>query len=228
MAVGGELEVIEEVEVTTDIKFCEDGHRCENGSECVESETDEGNFFCDCDTINKDDAFHGLSCEHKATVYCNSGNKFSRASFCTNGGSCKVYVGKNDQHLGCTCESSYEGPHCQFVAGTQPDKWHGSMNSSAGTTDVQISGAAVFLIALICFTVLIGTSVVVWRGLRRRTAGSIDVDTTSEATTQNGELTLSVDGSSIKGAMSPVDVSSATNNKEPEMETIMDDEAEII
>lgn len=218
--------VDEKIEITTNIKFCEDGHRCENGSECIESEKDEGNYYCDCEAINENEAYHGLSCEHKATVYCNLGSKFSKISFCTNGGSCKKYVGVNDEHLGCLCDSKYEGPHCQFVAGTQPKNWHNSFTASQPGTDVQISGAAIFLITLICIAVVIGTSMVVWRGLKRRAAGSYAAETTEGTSSRNGEL--SVDGSSMKEAMSAAEVMSHKDKNEDEMETIMDNDTEII
>jgi len=228
--VGGELQIEEEVEITTAIKFCEDGHRCENGSECVESNVDEGNFYCDCDAAGRDAAFQGLSCEHKATVYCSAGNKGTTTNFCTNGGSCKDYVGVNDEHAGCTCNSNYEGSHCQFVTGTTPTNWHDNTKARTASSSVQVSGAAVFLMALISFTVIIGTSLIVWRGLKKRAGGNIDIDTTSDATsTQNGDLHLELDGSALKDEMSTGEsLPHPTYTVEPIMETIMDDEAEII
>ena len=78
------------------IEICPDGHRCENGSMCAENPFDEGNYYCDCDEVDMTDAYSGLFCEHKATVYCTSTKEISKKSFCTNGGACKAVVGRKE------------------------------------------------------------------------------------------------------------------------------------
>jgi len=91
---------------------CPDGHICENGSLCIET-VQEGKFVCDCDesNINGAQVFAGLYCSHKATVYCtlNGPDAISTTSFCTNDGTCKGNVGKNQDHLGCDCPRGYSG-----------------------------------------------------------------------------------------------------------------------
>jgi len=70
---------------------CEDGHRCDNGSICVEDKYNEGSFYCDCDEI-ADAAYSGLYCEHKATEYCSENGDYTKISFCTNLGTCRMKV----------------------------------------------------------------------------------------------------------------------------------------
>mmetsp|Transcript_6371 Transcript_6371/g.10642 ORF Transcript_6371/g.10642 Transcript_6371/m.10642 type:complete len:248 (-) Transcript_6371:806-1549(-) len=101
--------------------ICADGHRCDNHSECVENPNDESQYFCDCDASAAlwDEAFAGLSCEHRATTYCKH-DPF----FCTNGGDCqRRHAADGTKYTECGCADGYEGSHCQFVAGGAPQSW---------------------------------------------------------------------------------------------------------
>lgn len=147
---------------------CPDGHRCENGSLCVENPYDEGNYYCDCDAAFLNAAYQGLYCEHEATEYCSYKGAVSRNSFCTNGGKCIAEVGENEAHLGCDCPEEYQGDHCQFVKGTQPEGWPytneqpqnpdasiGTKSSGGGGGGM--SGGAIFgIIVAVVAVVLVG------------------------------------------------------------------------
>mmetsp|Transcript_11757 Transcript_11757/g.14623 ORF Transcript_11757/g.14623 Transcript_11757/m.14623 type:complete len:242 (-) Transcript_11757:128-853(-) len=101
------------------IDECVDGHRCENGSMCVENPYDEGNYRCDCDTVDSNSIYVGLYCEHEATVFCTFDGSSSSRSFCTNRGKCKGTVAIGEAHKGCNCPKGYTGDYCQFVGGVQ-------------------------------------------------------------------------------------------------------------
>lgn len=109
----------------TESKFmvCNDGHRCENDSICTENPTDEGSYYCDCDTFINNTMYAGLYCQNEATIYCTFDREVSQTSFCTNGGTCLAQVSAESAHLGCKCSTNYEGPHCQFVLGSKPKGW---------------------------------------------------------------------------------------------------------
>ena len=111
---------------------CADGHRCDNHSECVENPNDESQYFCDCDAsaLLWDEAFAGLSCEHKATTYCKH-DQF----FCTNGSGCKrQHASDGTKYTECDCADGYEGSHCQFVAGSAPQNWPSDAASTVITS----------------------------------------------------------------------------------------------
>jgi hypothetical protein len=66
--------------------------------------------------------YAGLYCEYKATEYCGKlGNK--NPTFCTNGGTCRASVGKNEEHVACQCKGGYIGDYCQFIEGSKPSDW---------------------------------------------------------------------------------------------------------
>ena len=98
-------------EQTTSIRTCPDGHRCENGSTCVQHPTDEGKYYCDCDTGAGDLA--GLFCEYEAETYCQLQQQTSSDWFCTNKGTC-VFSTESSQSGGsqwdCDCPTNFEGP----------------------------------------------------------------------------------------------------------------------
>lgn len=116
---------------------CPDGTICENKSPCISHPTKESKFICDCTQavgtpINKDSLlglgeytkFAGVYCEHVSTSYCQKGNSPKHFhSFCTNGGECRVMIGRNEEHAGCKCPVGYEGNYCQFVRGSMPSDW---------------------------------------------------------------------------------------------------------
>ena len=111
---------------------CADGHRCDNHSECVENPNDESQYFCDCDAsaLLWDEAFAGLSCEHKATTYCKH-DQF----FCTNGSDCeRQHASDGTKYTECDCADGYEGSHCQFVAGSAPQNWPNDAASTVITS----------------------------------------------------------------------------------------------
>jgi hypothetical protein len=95
--------------------------------------------------------YAGLYCEHKATDYCGKlGN--NNPTFCTNGGTCRASVGKNEEHVACQCKPGYIGDYCQFIEGGRPSDWElrhfqhpvllGSVQS-AGLSDGSIAGITV-------------------------------------------------------------------------------------
>lgn len=145
-----------------DIVICDDGHRCENGSMCVQSETDEGNFYCDCDSASDlNSVYAGLYCEHEATTFCTSedGKDKSSVAFCTNGSSCLAITNTKEAHAGCDCLPGYTGDHCQYIEGTQPEDWPSSAKLTSSTAEntehyEKLGGGAVFFIVLINMAVV--------------------------------------------------------------------------
>ncbi len=101
-----------------------------------------------------------MYCEHQADVYCVAEGVHEH-SFCTNGGTCIEYVGPDEAHVGCKCPDNYEGSHCQFVKGTQPEGWpytnelpkKNGYGHSNGGIDMKGSSAG-FIIALIVVVVV--------------------------------------------------------------------------
>lgn len=109
---------------------CNDGTICENSATCTAHPLKESKYICDCnkalsfgDANNADAKFAGIYCEHQATSYCQKGSTTSEHAFCTNGGECRVMVGRNEEHAGCKCLPGYEGHYCQFIIGSKPSDW---------------------------------------------------------------------------------------------------------
>lgn len=102
---------------------CEDGvHECKNGSACVLNESTQ-DLECDCfSTTDLSYSFAGLECEHRSTDSCMHDNSMSKTTFCTNGGTCKEIVTHDEEHLGCNCADAFEGPHCEFLKGTDSSR----------------------------------------------------------------------------------------------------------
>jgi len=102
----------------------EDRH-CLNGAKCVDGIDSKGHTIkvCDCDQAFQKSTFAGVQCEHPATAYCTHDNitAITGNSFCTNGGTCIELVSSNADHQGCQCPDDFEGPHCEFLAGTMPN-----------------------------------------------------------------------------------------------------------
>eukprot|EP00573_Skeletonema_grethae_P009209 CAMPEP_0201700240 /NCGR_PEP_ID=MMETSP0578-20130828/27713_1 /ASSEMBLY_ACC=CAM_ASM_000663 /TAXON_ID=267565 /ORGANISM="Skeletonema grethea, Strain CCMP 1804" /LENGTH=249 /DNA_ID=CAMNT_0048187247 /DNA_START=235 /DNA_END=984 /DNA_ORIENTATION=+ len=144
---------------------CDDGTICENRSTCTPHPFKEGKYVCNCLEASNDIFFAGLYCEHKATDYCGKlGN--NNPTFCTNNGTCRKSVGKNEEHVACQCPAGYVGDYCQFVQGSKPSDWQlnhfmnpvlmglPSAVKSEGLTDGAIAGISVgtVLAALIVMT----------------------------------------------------------------------------
>mmetsp|Transcript_30251 Transcript_30251/g.63784 ORF Transcript_30251/g.63784 Transcript_30251/m.63784 type:complete len:341 (-) Transcript_30251:3416-4438(-) len=98
--------------------------KCRNGTPCFMIE---GEPFCDCSEADAVSKFAGHMCREPATSYCGQGGLKNRG-FCTNGGLCKsnlsVHSGLVENefstHSGCHCPPEFEGPHCEYLAGTTP------------------------------------------------------------------------------------------------------------
>merc|ERR1712071_221705 len=218
------------------IDICDDGHRCENGSLCVENPIDENNFFCDCDEADVSASFAGLFCEHKATVYCTTTNDLSRKSFCTNGGSCKSIIGKNDAHLGCFCQPGYEGSHCQFVTGTKPKNWPSTTPiKSVGFPPIksqnQMGGITIFFLIVVTTSIAIGIGAFVARKrLKRNVDKEIEIASEDNIShpaqnVQDEGLTLEPDGGNLRNIVLPDSTPPPNANG---IETFMDDQVEIL
>lgn len=106
---------------------CSDGTICENSAPCVPHPTKESKYMCDCAAARgpaEDMKFAGVYCEHAASSYCQRNSEsYSDHAFCTNGGECREYVGRKEEHAGCKCPPGYEGHYCQFVEGSMPSDW---------------------------------------------------------------------------------------------------------
>lgn len=128
--------------------------------------------MCDC-TQAKDAIFGdllkfaGVYCEHQATSYCQKGSSHSEHAFCTNGGECKVMVGRREEHEGCKCPAGYEGHFCQFVRGSRPTDWaltdymhpalvnaYGGAQTGGTNMNGVIIGTVVGVVVLTCIVLL--------------------------------------------------------------------------
>jgi hypothetical protein len=100
---------------------------CHNGVPCAQSKIS-GTWMCDCTIADRVSAFAGKMCRDPYTEYCSGRfDPDSSLTFCTNGGKCKstlmgAQVGPENvstntayQHLGCTCNDAFYGPHCEFL-----------------------------------------------------------------------------------------------------------------
>jgi len=138
------------------IETCRDGHHCFNGSKCVQNPYQDFAYFCDCEEVVFEARYEGLYCEHKAEVYCIAEGA-SKHSFCTNGGTCREFVGPDEAHVDCDCPSQFEGSYCQFVKGTKPKNWpYNTKDASSTSLNKNSSGAAVaVMVILFSFIVII-------------------------------------------------------------------------
>lgn len=94
--------------MTSLFRTCLDGHRCENGSSCAEHPTEEGKYYCDCNTSSGD--FSGLFCEYQAETYCQMPQETTESWFCSNMGTCVLSTGGQGAQWNCDCPSDFEGP----------------------------------------------------------------------------------------------------------------------
>lgn len=110
-------------------------------------------------------SFGGVYCEHVATSYCQKGREFSEHAFCTNGGECRILVGRNEEHGGCKCPPNYEGHYCQFVRGGKPSDWdmmdymHPSLSYSMRGVDKAPGGVLGVVVLTILGLAIIGAVV---------------------------------------------------------------------
>ncbi len=121
-------------------------------------------------------------------------------SFCANGGTCIEYVGPDEAHVGCKCPDDYEGSHCQFVKGTQPEGWpytneHPEKNGyGKGGIDMKGSSAG-FIIAFAVMVVVFGIIGAAMMFRRHMTNGEVKDGITGR------DLHLEADGDELKVAM---------------------------
>lgn len=135
---------------------------CQNGGKCQKSTIDGGDDTCSCTKAVVDgNPYAGLLCEYGATKSCMVLGSESKHSFCTNGGECGDFVMDNEQHVDCQCAAGFEGPHCEYIAGTDPTTTiaaaKAGQTNSAQMTNV-MSPAVVFifvgvLVASICLII---------------------------------------------------------------------------
>lgn len=222
--------------------ICPDGHRCDNHSECVENPNDESQYFCDCDAsaLLWDEAFAGLSCEHKATEYC----KHDPSMFCTNGGSChQTRASGGAKYTECRCADGYEGSHCQFVAGSAPQDWPTDAASKVMTSKHHGQGGmgtgGIVAVVMVSLALVWVIGLLVWRylAMKEETRGVLDDFADMEVDSMHGgknrkakvskkehELELDADGGKLKEAMKEGDARDGNygmeNEDEPEMELI--------
>jgi len=202
----------------------------------MEIQSDEGNYYCDCDAAFINTAYQGLYCEHEATEYCSYKGTVSRTSFCTNGGKCLAKVGENDAHLGCECPNNYEGDHCQFVKGTQPEGWpytkEASNESNAAAIDFgegkngELSGGAVFGIVAGVVVVVIAGAFFVRRAMVRKGGQRHAVERSESGTKGSPKIPVTENNLDPDGGRLPQDSSDLRTASEEKMAE--EEESEII
>ena len=149
---------------------CEDGeHTCFNGSQCVRNNhldpvTNKYKYHCDCTKASGVSSFAGIQCQEAATSYCVEGRSKSEYAFCTNGGGCVKMVVHGSPHPGCNCPEDFEGMHCQYLKGEAPEEDTGQPYLMyAGEERGVRKGIAVFVIVIVCLSVIMGMGYVIYR-----------------------------------------------------------------
>jgi len=209
------------------IEECLDNKRtCYNGGMCKESFHTGGRmdgqpfstprYKCDCSTIDPQSPYAGLECEHPAEKIC-SLMTFSKTSFCVNGGQCKDIVTTEDVHRGCDCLPGFEGDHCEYIEGTDPNnpKYIQSStapeNNNSSFTDAieaPLNAIEIFLVVIGC----IGTfslGVVTSRRLKKKKDA---LKETQEAYDEN-DLAFDADGN----RMTNISINGDTAEREGEV-----------
>lgn len=110
------------------IDTCPDGKRsCYNGAKCREVFHPDGRAFlepryrCDCATAgDTKNPYAGLNCHIPAEKVCSLLTD-KVVSFCVNGGTCKDITTREGSHFGCHCSDLFEGDHCEYERGTDPN-----------------------------------------------------------------------------------------------------------
>lgn len=154
----------------SEVEVCPGGERrCYNGGVCKElfhtgpnmlgQPFENRRFKCDCSVIDPTSPFAGLECEHPAEQIC-SLMTIEKNSYCVNGGTCKDIVFTEDLHRGCDCPKGFEGEHCEFVEGTNPEKVTATSASQSSDTSSKakpvqrppaapgLNGASLFAVVL--------------------------------------------------------------------------------
>jgi len=159
----------------SEIEVCPDGElTCFNGAQCQEvkkvssdagweDETyDPPRYACDCSVIDSRSPYAGIECQHPAERICSIMTK-STSSFCVNGGICTDIVMTEDVHRGCECPSGFEGDHCEYVEGTNPQRINSfsSLSNSSGNTNQtstrqRLNGIGIFFVVLILTSAFFG------------------------------------------------------------------------
>mmetsp|Transcript_7627 Transcript_7627/g.15208 ORF Transcript_7627/g.15208 Transcript_7627/m.15208 type:complete len:265 (+) Transcript_7627:92-886(+) len=110
---------------------------CKNGGKClpaVSSDNNEETCSCSLAVVNGN-PYAGRFCEFGATKSCMTLGSQSKHSFCTNDGECADIVGDNEEHKNCICPDGYEGPHCEYIAGTEPTPTLSAANSAESSEE---------------------------------------------------------------------------------------------
>lgn len=125
--------VMAEDEVCKDGTICQDGSTCirlEDGYEAPNARNEDGKrqYRCDCSKIVSSRHFAGYECEYPSDDYCLFGVHVTDAgrSFCTNGECIDTVAPKSKEeeieHVGCDCDSGFEGDFCEYITGQAPVK----------------------------------------------------------------------------------------------------------
>mmetsp|Transcript_17202 Transcript_17202/g.21019 ORF Transcript_17202/g.21019 Transcript_17202/m.21019 type:complete len:236 (-) Transcript_17202:34-741(-) len=177
------------------VETCPDSRRCLNGSKCVRDPYKQGSYFCDCDEVVFEVHFQGLSCEHKADVYCPDTDEIKEPFYCTNGGTCE----KSDGGLQwkCDCPSNYEGTYCEFVMGSKPEGWPYSVASNNGTGAK--TGTAIGSVVSVIVLVILGVAIYIRYFQKSEVTNS---ETNSPTKPLSGRDTeIDADGQTLKDAV---------------------------
>lgn len=110
-----------EIETSVCYNIYSEDRYCQAGAPCL---VKDGRDYCDCTQGYDLSAFAGLECEFSATEYCTEDGSLSKVAFCVNGGDCEKYLSDQDEkvHPGCECKRGFEGDHCEYLTGQEPDK----------------------------------------------------------------------------------------------------------
>jgi len=159
------------------IDVCPDGKRsCYNGGKCVEMFHENGGrldgkpfnppkYKCDCSVIDQKSPFAGLECQHEPERIC-SIMTVNKSSFCVNGGVCRDTVMTENVHKGCDCKPGFEGDHCEFEEGTNPEnnRLHvgaseiatNKVGSNSGISSKAINGVGAFIVVFALIVTFLG------------------------------------------------------------------------
>ncbi|EEC46243.1 predicted protein [Phaeodactylum tricornutum CCAP 1055/1] len=174
---------------------------CYNGGSCLEAGhydgvTKEDVWWCDCSTAytSTGTAFAGHQCEFPHGVSCETGLTESSYAFCVNGGSCLETIAPGSPHPGCRCVGQFEGRHCQYAAGTAPEKELTYTDATRAFTDGDdgISAGVVFILVALVLAVVAGAIFLVLRR-GRRNASNKEMDTNNAPQLDDLQLTSFVE-----------------------------------